>query len=461
VVIKDEARSPLYWNCRLLWKLQEDGTADKSTPLEAELQRRLTVKSAPSKTNILPYRGHRVDQRKRVCRLYTQFARLGDGKHLIKQAIKAPRQKYRAANEALEEQRKKTRNAKKIKAGDERPSGIVKPVVIPERFIWRVFEALVKAAISMESGTRDYSESGRKDGGDSNWVRIVHRDIKPANIVFGLGAAQQLEGKWPIPLLNDFGSAVELRSEWDNPADFAAREFATYLYRAPEQQPCLGEATTQLGWQTNVYGIGVTIYALMNGRAAGFPSGKEMKQKDKGEEEKEEEEGAALHELHENGPENMMSVEWNLLDELGNGKYSRRLRKTVLDCLAYNPDERRGQQPDFVQGELDAGALWENLEDLLRWIRICRKTYDRPNEETQQNGSGGWGYFENAESWEMFDINRNTQDIRPSKTRIWKKADFDVAVAPPERDEGLDKEPQKRGGRHGKANRRPPKKKER
>lgn len=74
---------------------------------------------------------------------------------------------------------------------------------------------------------------------------------------------------WPKIQITDFGVAVELRPEWQNPQDITGR--GTDGYTAPEQQRQIGRDQVeyplqQLSSKTNIWGIGAVLYDLMNPR---------------------------------------------------------------------------------------------------------------------------------------------------------------------------------------------------
>jgi serine/threonine protein kinase len=82
---------------------------------------------------------------------------------------------------------------------------------------------------------------------------ICHRDIKPANIV--------IDGAGP-PRLVDFGLA---RTEyyWDQSDASQGEVSGTFQYMSPEQA---NAETDHIGPQTDVFGLGAVLYALLTGR---------------------------------------------------------------------------------------------------------------------------------------------------------------------------------------------------
>lgn len=77
--------------------------------------------------------------------------------------------------------------------------------------------------------------------------QLLHLDIKPSNIMV------RRDG---TPLLADFGVARELGATWAHTRSFAG----TPIYAAPEQLRC---ADREIGPQTDVYGLGMTLYELL------------------------------------------------------------------------------------------------------------------------------------------------------------------------------------------------------
>ncbi|KAK6432705.1 hypothetical protein LTR95_011124 [Oleoguttula sp. CCFEE 5521] len=89
------------------------------------------------------------------------------------------------------------------------------------------------------------------------WRVIVHRDIKPENIFLGPMSSNEYL-LYPVPKLADFGLAYVV-----DPAEDAIGIGGpgTRNYKAPEQE---GHEYMPLSTQTNIYGIGITLMALMN-----------------------------------------------------------------------------------------------------------------------------------------------------------------------------------------------------
>lgn len=140
---------------------------------------------------------------------------------------------------------------------------------IPEPAIWHIFNSLIKAGLTMErvfAGLNDQANA-RQLG------EVVHLDIKPDNIFFGdyPGPAPELApnsfAMYPICKLGDFGLATYRRLA-ENQRN---QEENLYIGRgapsffAPEQKlDYHGRRRPNLNTKTNVWGVGITVMALMN-----------------------------------------------------------------------------------------------------------------------------------------------------------------------------------------------------
>lgn len=147
---------------------------------------------------------------------------------------------------------------------------------IPEPFIWYVGRELLLAAKTMATGYRSKGSTTNNEDGEDEWVEIIHMDIKPQNILMAdhdPDSEREDDGvrvfQWPKIQVTDFGIAVELRSQWQNPQDLTGR--GTQGYMAPEQHRQIGRnlddyPIQQLSVKTNIWGIGAVLYDLMNPR---------------------------------------------------------------------------------------------------------------------------------------------------------------------------------------------------
>jgi serine/threonine protein kinase len=145
--------------------------------------------------------------------------------------------------------------------------------LIPEHFIWRVFQALVDGLLTCQTGFRSEQRSTKTvNAGDrlEGWRRILHLDIHPGNVLFG-----EADSKYPyykVPVLADFDKAICLDS---NPvrrkAQFdEARYDGRNHWQAPENSPLhqnLKEKHRPNQWlldhATDVYSLGFVIRYMM------------------------------------------------------------------------------------------------------------------------------------------------------------------------------------------------------
>lgn len=133
-------------------------------------------------------------------------------------------------------------------------------VRIPEPAMWHIFECLVNAGLIMQQG--HILQPDPEWIGDGNFEEngVVHLDIKPNNVFIGDYPNQQNDfAMYPTFKLADFGFSVQL--ERRNKEGYYLQR-GTDGYFAPEQlEP---PKDPGLSNKTNVWGIGVTMMALMN-----------------------------------------------------------------------------------------------------------------------------------------------------------------------------------------------------
>ncbi|QDS73352.1 hypothetical protein FKW77_006948 [Venturia effusa] len=237
VVVKDQIidEQSLNW---LMWTF--DGFQDK--PLEADLQRRLWERNPRC---FVGYRGFSYNKDDHVFKLFTEYARYGNLKGLIDKWAKS--------------------------AGTYK-----KAECIPEPFIWYVARELLLAAKTMATGFRSKDSTTENNHQDGEWVEIVHMDIKPDNVLMADPDPESEDEKarvyqWPRIQVTDFGVAVELQPQWQNPQDLTGR--GTQGYMAPEQYRQIGRNPMEypiqrLSAKTNVWGISAVLYDLMNPRVS-------------------------------------------------------------------------------------------------------------------------------------------------------------------------------------------------
>ncbi|KAK4610305.1 hypothetical protein CLAFUW4_13627 [Fulvia fulva] len=129
----------------------------------------------------------------------------------------------------------------------------VQRVDIPEPFIWYVAEQLLLAAqVLLQGGTGANTVP--------NWRGIIHRDTKPSN-------------------LGDFGFACEtdVNDGTNNPVEFFEDE-GTDGFLSPEQRRWYRRngdfdlsARRRLREQTNVWGVGIILWSMVNLQPDGWP----------------------------------------------------------------------------------------------------------------------------------------------------------------------------------------------
>jgi serine/threonine protein kinase len=149
---------------------------------------------------------------------------------------------------------------------------------IPEPAIWHIFNSLIKAGLAME---RVFASENDQDNA-RKLAEVVHLDIKPDNIF--LGDYPQLvpndlakyprEPKpgpnnfamYPTCKLGDFGLATYRRLA-ENQRNLNSNTYigrGTPGFFAPEQKPQYHGRRPNLNAKTNVWGVGITVMALMN-----------------------------------------------------------------------------------------------------------------------------------------------------------------------------------------------------
>lgn len=331
----------------------------REKPMEAELQKRLWERNPRC---FLGYRGFSYDKSDHTFKLYTEYARYGNLRGLMD---------------------KFASNSK---------SSFPRKECIPEPFIWYVARELVLAAKTMATGFRSKGSTTSNKDAEDKWVEIIHMDIKPQNILMTDHDPEPEDENvrifnWPKIQVTDFGVAVELHSQWQNPQDLTGR--GTSGYKAPEQYRQVGRnpdeyPIQQLSAKTNVWGIGAVLYDLMNPRTT--------KGKDKGgpiPEENSEVQGSRIG-YHKDlvNFDVERNLPWRQIADDGgkhtnrsrpedvklNNAYSNPLVELVTKCLAFRPEDRMdlermertidGNLENWYHRDPSVNVDWTGLDNL-------------------------------------------------------------------------------------------------
>lgn len=128
---------------------------------------------------------------------------------------------------------------------------------IPLAFAWRIWIALVDAAIRLKK------------------ANIIHLDLHPDNIFFSPDDADnEVMGRWGFkPQAGDFGWAMPINSSRShNPSDF---DIGAPRLRTPEQHltdpPLLGLPNDKITGRTSVFQIAVMMHTFLNNGVLAFP----------------------------------------------------------------------------------------------------------------------------------------------------------------------------------------------
>jgi len=190
---------------------------------------------------------------------------------------------------------------------------------IPEPAIWHIFNSLVKAGLSMEQVSVDKDDPFH----DQRLGEVVHLDIKPENVFLGDYPPNDPDAHnnfaiYPTCKLADFGLSTYQSLAKKSHVRKKYIERGTPRYFAPESKPEYhGKHRPHLNAKTNVWGVGITVMALMNlDGGAGYLEFRE----------------AAEDELDPSLVPDFMPA--------AIAQYSTPLRNMVRACLQYRQDDR-------------------------------------------------------------------------------------------------------------------------
>ncbi|KAE9972719.1 hypothetical protein EG327_009420 [Venturia inaequalis] len=227
------------WDSKNAW-----WDTDHDIPMEVAAHRTVcSLDLSPEKTLpvfMLPYRGFHVHNALRCYRLLTEPALDGDLFGLMQKfPLPGPKEKGKDKPETPQD-------------------------MIPVAFAWRVFLALIQAAIHIHAHG------------------IIHRDLKPENILLMNNEfvrinqdgeaeepteAKEMEG-WNLkPVIGDFGSARPMEREgFNNPDDFDMKGHPPYF--APEElrtEPAVFGHAKKINEKTTVFHLGCCMHQFLHG----------------------------------------------------------------------------------------------------------------------------------------------------------------------------------------------------
>lgn len=190
-------------------------------------------------------------------------------------------------------------------------------ICIPEPAIWHIFNSLIKAGLTMDN--LFINDDDHVD------AHVVHLDLKPSNIFLGDYPPDNPDrvpsnfAMYPTCKVGDFGISAYRHLAKRRPQAYIGR--GTGGFYAPEQKvEYHGQERPHLNTKTNVWGVGITVMALMNlDTAAGALQFRE----------------AATDET-----DPLLIPDFTPAAIAG---YSAQLRHLVRSCVQYNQDDR----PEF------------------------------------------------------------------------------------------------------------------
>lgn len=136
---------------------------------------------------------------------------------------------------------------------------------LPEAFLWSVFESLARAGRIMSRG----AVAG---AGPADWSQIIHADLKPMNVFLGENTSG-LNSGYPLAKIGDFGCAMIIPHDATRGRPgIEYMHWGTNYCHAPEQQVLNADGTHNLSEATNVWQVGITMWALLHSDWSGGPN---------------------------------------------------------------------------------------------------------------------------------------------------------------------------------------------
>lgn len=134
------------------------------------------------------------------------------------------------------------------------------PFLVPEQFLWYVFECLCIAGLLLEHGEMEKNPMG-------NWTPIVHRDMKLSNVFLSLPSDTNYRC-YHMPKLGDFGLAIFLPG-----GQVSGQDLRGTLDNMPIEQDPRAMSEHGISWpltsKANVWGIANIVASLLT-RKEGF-----------------------------------------------------------------------------------------------------------------------------------------------------------------------------------------------
>jgi serine/threonine protein kinase len=198
------------WDTKCNWFVKSDG---ERVPMEVKTM--FDLRGRERSEYILKILNWRMSTEKRLLRIYTAFAPLGNLLQLVS--------RYNEADEN-----------------------------IPEPYLWHTFECLAIAGLLMERGEMENNPV-------SEWTPIVHRDLKLDN-VFLDQPSEKRYCQYPTPKIADFGAAVHAPTSPPREKAYYNNAGTTNNFPA-EQHPTLNSRVVSS--KSNVWGVANIVASLI------------------------------------------------------------------------------------------------------------------------------------------------------------------------------------------------------